>query len=260
MMLRARVDLNEQLPQARTEEIFPTATLDFIHRKSCESIAIWKKLFQKHCSWIKNERDKIIDSFGNISDQSDLRTIVQKMIDQYQDAYHQCTRRSICEFIWTNPDKAPHILGDKEYFDQMMRETLYYPTTVKNMQLDNPLQQTIVRAVDAALSYIHKTATDYFCLAHIREFRELENLEIRLKSMQEGIEKHAPEAAKKLHDHKQSLLSVVKEDLLRELNFDGILTYFKDISASSAFCPPLLNPTIQPLHGALESCAAFHIA
>ncbi len=242
MMLRARNKLNTLLPNGLVEKLFPEATLDFIDKKSCQTISEWKKKFDEHCTSINDDLviAKIIHDMG-IHDETTFKTILQLLVDNafsLADTLHSSV----------SPIKTAF------YID--------YAAFLVGMTFSGPLALLVAFAGTGLLlkALIDSPPTQSLETA-------CRNEQSRLESIQMIVEKTAPEEVQILKNRRESLAPtcfVLLPDSLHQpinranlagLNLRTVLSYLENRYLEIALCSaPLLNATFSPLREALQGC------
>ena len=256
MMLRARSNLNSLLPKAAADKLFPQQTLDFIDKKSCETIAEWKKKYEAHCVPIPTDNDlviaKNIHDMG-IHDEATFKTTLQQLVDQSfsladnlrdVDAARETTAVSFASFV-----------------------ALAVPTFVAGF-IGAPIAGPVVIVLGLAnwvsMGFMAKN------LISILSNRDKVKLCIiaksNLETIQEIIEKISPQEALILKIRRESLapsclnaFKSISHPLNRAnlagLNLHNVMTHLENRYLDIALCvAPLLNSTFSPLREALQGC------
>jgi len=110
MILRARKDLNDLLPIGKKQRLFLERTLDFIDKKSCETIAEWKQKFKHYCTSAKDLAIAKQINGAKITNQKDFKEYLDKLIGEFE---------RLNNVMEPNPAKV-------QFRDQMANDLLEY--------------------------------------------------------------------------------------------------------------------------------------
>ena len=242
IMLRARGQLNSLLPQGQAKNIFYPEAFDFIDKKSCETLAEWKKKFKTHCDHIYTEEDVLISkwAFDNpeqkVTNEMSFKRFLERSSDSVY-SYHG----SITGSHWI-----------KWNCQSMMNKA------EKNVGLKNTAfgVSELLSSGPCAVSMVITGE-----LENMMEILQGVHLEGKLEQIQRLFKIHSSEVAKILETRRESLVpssawfgDQTNRPVLLGLDLNGVFTYLKNRFSEFALCAPLLNITSSPLQEAMQGC------
>jgi len=238
MMLRARGELNSLLHQAKG--IFPKKTLDFIDKKSCETVTDWKKKFDKYC----DVSDRGLD---------DELYIAKRIIGEQQEKNEESIKNDI-EYLQD--------IMAKDYPDYMNREEKAFVAGAFGGAI---FPAGVLCASFTPLSLFACPVVLLGSLGTLGTFltidqqRTAEATLLYLSGLQKLLEIHSPEQSKILKDRNEDfgwhLRSGTNRVVVANLDFSRVFDHLNYRYQEIALCgSQLLNATLSPLKEAMRSC------
>jgi hypothetical protein len=240
MMLRSRGDLNSLLSQGKESNVFDATTLDFIDKKSCETISEWKKKFEKYCNPTGDLAVARYMYEKKIHDEKSLKETLELMRGQL---LADCQNFGV--YDQTRLPLAAGCFGiDRDKMDAQAEGTASIAL------------ESIAYCYGSLLTMLPKVIWNSG--SESEEMRNLIQQKTILNRFQTVLERISPDQAAILtarnEDLSPSCLAPANRPSFDHLDLSHVFNYLKDRFAEIALCAPLLNLTASPLREALQGC------